>query len=174
MNTRLRRLLPTTFLMILSALLIAGTAVAEPPKRAGMVGLSASWQSGHTDVLLPIWASEKLVVTPSLSVVHVTDFATDVGFALALRVIRGGTGTALPYFGGRFGVMHRAPDEGKALTDYLVGAMLGGECFLKDHFSVGVEAQFNAIISDENSFRFGNPNGTNVNSAAAVMATFYF
>ncbi|MCK4462246.1 MAG: hypothetical protein KAW46_10605 [candidate division Zixibacteria bacterium] len=45
---------------------------------------------------------------------------------------------------------------------------------MQDHFSVGVEAQVNAVFSDEHSYLFGNPNGTNINTAAAVMATFYF
>jgi len=173
MDACLRRLPKTTFCLTILTSLICASTTAEPAPRAGMVGLSASWQSGQTDILFPIWASEKLVVTPSLSVVHVTDFATDVGFALAARVNRG-SGEAVPYFGVRFGAIHRSPDEGQGLTDFLVGAMLGGECFLRDHFSVGVEAQLNAVISDEHSFRFGNPNGTNINTAAAVSATFYF
>jgi hypothetical protein len=173
MKAYLRRLLKLSFCVTITAAFAFVGATAEPAPRVGMVGLSASWQSGQTDLLFPIWASEKLVLTPSLSVVHATDFATDVGVTLAVRINQG-TGSAVPYFGVRCGVLHRSPDEGKSLTDYLVGGMLGGECFLRDHFSVGVEAQLNAYVSDEHSYRFGNPNGTNVNTAAAVIATFYF
>ncbi len=165
---------PVTAIWLLSLVLfIAGKPAAETTPHAGMVGLTASWQSGQTDIGFPVWASKKLVVTPSLSVVHVSNFATDVGFVLAVRINHGGD-KAVPYYGVRAGALHRSPHEGKALTDYLVGGMFGGECFLQDHFSVGVEAQVNVVFSDEHSYLFGNPNGTNINTAAAVMATFYF
>jgi len=155
------------------AALVYTNATADTATRAGMVGLSACWQQGQTDIMFPIWASDKMVITPSLSVVYASDIATDVGAALAVRFNQG-WGEAVPYWGLRVGLMHRAPHEGKAMTDYLAGGMLGGECFLKDHFSVGLEAQVNAVFSDEQSFRYGNPNGTNVNTAAVIMATFYF
>ena len=42
------------------------------------------------------------------------------------------------------------------------------------YFSIGVEGQVNAAISDDASSRFGNPGGTNINTATAVLAAFYF
>ncbi len=147
---------------ILSELLTSARFSAEPLQRRG-----------QTDIGFPVWASKKLVVTPSLSVVHVSNFATDVGFVLAVRVIHGGD-KAVPYYGVRAGALHQSPHEGKALTDYLVGGTFGGECSLQDHFSVGVEAQVNVVFSDEHSYLFGNPYGTNINTAAAVMAYLLF
>ncbi|MDH3891079.1 MAG: hypothetical protein OEV49_08325 [candidate division Zixibacteria bacterium] len=152
---------------------MAADAAGEEDSHSGSVGLSASWQGNQSDILLPLWISRQWVVIPSLSLVHVSEKATDVGVGLGLRLNRG-TGRAIPYVGVRGGFLHRTPEAGEGTTDYLAGLMFGGECFLADRFSVGVEAQVNAVFSDVNSFMFGNPNGTNINTAAAVAATFYF
>lgn len=55
-----------------------------------------------------------------------------------------------------------------------IGIGVGGEYFLGDKFSVGVEAQLNATHSSKTSSRFGNPGGWNINTASAVLATVYF
>ena len=68
-------------------------------------------------------------------------------------------------------------DSGKrevGQTDIIGGVALGGEYFLSDHFSFGVEAQANVTRSDNQSFRFGNPGGLTLNTATAVLATVYF
>lgn len=66
------------------------------------------------------------------------------------------------------------PDDGDPITDYIVGLLGGGEYFFSANFSVGIEGQLNISISDENSSRFSNPKGTNVNTASVIFATIYF
>ncbi len=46
--------------------------------------------------------------------------------------------------------------------------------FLAESFSLGVEAQLNVSLSGDGSTRFGNPGGTNINSAMGVFAAVYF
>jgi hypothetical protein len=81
---------------------------------------------------------------------------------------------AVPYIGLRFGGLLASPEKGDGTFDMILGPLVGGEYFLRNKFSVGVEAQLNISKSDENSYRYNNPDGTNINMATAVMATFYF
>lgn len=137
------------------------------------VGLTASLQSNQMEVLVPIWTNERLVIIPAVSVAHVSDYVTDFGIGMVFRYnLR--VGEAVPYLGFRWSVLLTFPEEGDNTFDMVIGPLVGGECFLKDKFSVGVEAQLNITQSDEISYRFGNPDGTNINLATAVMATFYF
>ena len=59
-------------------------------------------------------------------------------------------------------------------VDIILGIAFGAEYFLDEHFSIGVEAQGNLTQSDEKSIRFGNPDGTNFNTATMITATVYF
>jgi len=59
-------------------------------------------------------------------------------------------------------------------VDIVGGLAFGAEYFIADHFSLGVEAQGNCTKSDKNSYRYGNPDGFNFNTATAVSATIYF
>jgi len=56
----------------------------------------------------------------------------------------------------------------------LAGLNFGGEYYISEHFSVGIEAQGNLTKSDKNSGRFGNPGGVNINLATMIFATMYF
>ena len=153
--------------------LAMAVSAANAEDRTGMVGLSASIQESQLDIMLPIWASPRVVVTPSVSVIRVSDVVSDFGAGLMIRV-NVQTGDAVPYLGARFGMLRRSPENIDATTDYYYGPAGGGEYFLSEHFSLGVEAQLNITKSDDNSTRFGNPGGTNINTATAVLATFYF
>jgi hypothetical protein len=137
------------------------------------VGISASFSGDQTDVLVPIWGAHH-VIAPAVSVVHVGDAVTDFGAGLILRRNLH-TEKAVPYIALRSGVLILTPKGGgDDIIDFIVGPAVGGEYFLDDHFSLSVEAQVNISFSDEHSYRFGNPDGTNVNTASVIMATFYF
>lgn len=151
-------------------------AFAQEPVHRAKVGISAAVQSEQLDILIPVWLSERFVIIPSIGFVGVSDSYTDfaLGFALRFNAYHH-DGKAVPYGGGRVAALQFSP-EGPAdgATDFVFGPFLGGEYLLDDHFSFGVEAQLNITKSDDNSLRFSNPGGTNINTATAVMATFYF
>ena len=67
-----------------------------------------------------------------------------------------------------------SPKDSKGTTDFLAGITLGGEYFIHPQFSFGIEAQLNATFSDNSSYRFNNPGGTNLNTATAILANIYF
>jgi hypothetical protein len=148
-------------------------AFAEEDKGGSKVGLTASLQNSQLEILVPIWVNEQFVLTPAIGVSHVSDYLTDFGFGMVFRHnLR--VGEAVPYIGIRWGALLASPEEGDGTFDMVFGPLVGGEYFLRDKLSVGVEAQLNIAQSDENSYRFNNPDGTNINLATAVMATFYF
>ena len=174
MKNKLARHLCTklTVLMVcfLTVMLVATSVSAETnyPKR----GISAQLQDDQMDILIPFrW--ERFTLAPVFSVASVSDVVIDFGVGVAYRYHLK-TGKAIPYVGLRAAVFVMTPEGGDSITDYAVGPSVGGEYFLDDHFSLAVEAQVNVSFSDESSFRFGNPDGTNVNTATSIVATFYF
>jgi hypothetical protein len=66
------------------------------------------------------------------------------------------------------------PGEGDSVTDIIAGLGFGGDFFLDEQFSLGVELQGNFTFSDEGSMRFGNPGGINFNTASQITASIYF
>ncbi|MCH7946690.1 MAG: hypothetical protein IIC66_02720 [candidate division Zixibacteria bacterium] len=136
-------------------------------------GISVALQTEQLDITFPIWPGSSIVIIPSISIVSVSDVATDFGFGLGLRYNLNTT-EAVPYIGIRFVALNLLPKNGDSITDLVFGLFSGGEYFFSDHFSLSVEAQLNYAKSDEFSTRFGNPDGTNVNTATVALATFYF
>ena len=136
-------------------------------------GISVALQTEQLDLSFPIWPGSSIVIIPSISIVSVSDVATDFGFGLGLRYNLNTT-EAVPYIGIRFVALNLLPKNGDSITDLVFGLFSGGEYFFSDHFSLSVEAQLNYAKSDEFSTRFGNPDGTNVNTATVALATFYF
>ena len=137
------------------------------------MGISASLQSGQFDILVPVWATNTFSIAPALGLLWAEDGGTDFRFALVPRFYFRKDKVA-PFIGGRVGVLVSNPKGGTNATDWIVGLSGGGEYFLDDHFSLGIESQLNLSISDKTSNRFGNPGRLTLNTAAAAYATFYF
>lgn len=137
-------------------------------------GLSASIQGGQLDIILPIWAGNKVVIAPAFNAVYLEDAGVDLGIGIAPRFYLN-MDTVAPYVGGRVGAFFNLPTgNAQETTDWLLGLALGGEYFFHSKFSVGVEAQANFTISDDLSGRFGNPGGLSLNTATAIFASIYF
>jgi len=145
----------------------------DSAKNEKKFGISAALQTSQLDLSFPIWPGSSVVIIPSISVVSVSDVATDIGFGLGLRYNLNTT-EAVPYIGVRGAALILLPSTGDSFTDIVFGPFAGGEYFFNDHFSVSIEAQINVALSAEFSNRFGNPDGTNVNTATVALATFYF
>ena len=136
-------------------------------------GLASAIQDNQLDIVMPIWFAQKTVVAPALSVLWVEDGGTDLGLGLVLRFY-GNIKKVTPYFGGRFGAMLLSLEDQDTVVDYFAGVLFGGEFFLHPQFSIGIEAQANATFSDDESIRFGNPGGVNINTATVIIANIYF
>ncbi|MBD3223838.1 MAG: hypothetical protein GF313_03865 [Caldithrix sp.] len=72
------------------------------------------------------------------------------------------------------GMFYTNPKHGDATIDWVFSLVSGGEYFIDEHFSLGIEGQIDVTRSDEQSLNFGNPDRTNVNTGTAFYATLYF
>jgi hypothetical protein len=160
--------------VVTSALLVlsSGSALAQEFSHS-KIGISTSIQDNQLDLMFPIWTNDRVVLTPSVGLIYVSDVVTDYAFGVMVRY-NIGRSTAFPYVGARFGTLIRSYDGGGSTNDLFLGPAFGGEYFFSDHFSAGVEGQVNITLSDEGSTRFGNPGGTNINTGTSALVTFYF
>ena len=159
--------------MVLLVVLVVALAPGHAAAERGAMGLAVGVQNADTGIRLPIWVNEDIVITPGLSLVSVSDAATDLALGLQIRRnLR--AGDAVPYIGVGANVLTAMPEEGDNVTDFLFSGVLGGEAFLRESLSIGVEAQLNVGISDETSARFGIPDGTIVSTGSVIYGAFYF
>ena len=136
-------------------------------------GLTASLQDNQLDILIPIWINDKINISPGVSFIYIEDYKKDYSICLIPHFYLNRNKVS-PYIGARAGVLISSPKFNNSTTDYILGLCSGGEYFIDEHFSFGVEAQLNASISDKNSNRFGNPGGMTINTGMAIFGTIYF
>jgi hypothetical protein len=137
-------------------------------------GVSANIQSNQFEFLIPIWASPTSTISPSISFVAAQDGGADLSLGLVPKFYLSEPEEAVPFVSFRGGAIIGIPNRGDPIVDFLFGAGFGGEYFFKPKFSVGIELQGNLTISDEGSFRFGNPGNVNFNTATSLTASIFF
>ena len=157
----------------LCLLITMETPLCAQEELSSRIGLSAVLQDAQLDIQLPIWLGSKVSLSPAIGLVYVGDSGSDIRIGVVPRIYTRKTKLS-PFTSLRFGVLLFNPKEGDGATDIFLGIGFGGEYFFDKHFSMGVEAQLNLTISDENSNRFGNPGGNNVNTGSVIFATIYF
>ncbi|TVQ11799.1 MAG: hypothetical protein EA361_12150 [Bacteroidetes bacterium] len=144
----------------------------------GRVGIAATFEPGHTGVMVPVWLTNRFVISPIVSFKYFQKKDLDLTIGIATRHYSLFNDMAF-YFGFRVGSMLLIPYgeeelENDRQTDLFAGAHMGMEYFLARQLSVGLEIQGNFIQSDEKSTRFDNPGGVGVKLVPVLMATFYF
>jgi hypothetical protein len=154
----------------------ANNSFAQEADSTSTYGLTASFQSSQLDILVPVWISSRVSVAPEVGLAWENGTGADLHLGIAPRFYLSRNKVS-PYYGLQVAMLKTIPSSGSGVTsttDWLAGFTFGGEYFLDNHLSFGVEAQGNFTFSDPNSSRFGNPGKTNFNTAAAVFATVYF
>lgn len=164
--------------LILLMLILTLSSTFLYSQESKRIGLSGSIQNSQFGILVPIWLGEKFAVAPAFDLKVAEKIGTDFGIALVPRFYLKKEKIA-PYFGLRAGVLINKPSsenevDTETKLDLLGGVAFGGEYFLSDYFSFGVEVQGNLTKSDKNSNRFGNPDGINFNTGTLISATIYF
>ena len=144
----------------------ATTVLAQNVPEKGTVGLSASFQGNQTNLTVPIWASDSIVIAPLLGIVHETDSFTTINLGVKPRFYRAMGDDFASYFGFQAILQDTSPEFGDDITNFLVGVNGGGEYFLDSHFSMGVEGQLNFLIRDNTDDRIA--------TGAAITGTYYF
>ncbi|SMO79061.1 hypothetical protein [Fodinibius sediminis] len=157
-----------TLLLIAAILMGTTTAFAQDRPDSGTVGLSASLQSSQTNIKIPIWASESIVIAPVVGFTHEEDDFTTLNVGINPRFYQSLGDDFATYIGAQGILQHTSFDEpvDDDDSDFLIGASGGGEYFLDEHFSLGVEGQLNFLIDDNND--------DSIFTAAAITGTFYF
>lgn len=157
-----------------AALLLAGsflssTAFAQrsgPDTITRSVGLGAYIQMSQPDFLIPLWVAPNLVVVPEIRFSNTENSKTDLGVGLALRIYSKIARIA-PYFGVRGRADLTLPSGGGgSSTDITAGAFAGGEYFINNQFSFGIEAHLLAMIPDTGSRK--------IETETKMLANIYF
>lgn len=158
----------TLFSLIAAILMLIATspAKAQDIPDQGTVGLTASIQNSQTNLQIPIWLNDTISLSPVFGFVHEQDNFTTINFGVTPRFYRNMGSNFASYLGARGIFQHTSPEIGADDTDLLLGATGGGEYFLDEHFSLGVEGQLNFLINDNGNDLFS--------TGAAIMGTYYF
>lgn len=131
---------------------------------AGTIGLSASIQGSQTDLVVPIWVNDGFSIAPLIGIESVEDNFTRFRVGVKPRFYQDMGSNFGTYVGAQGILSHISPDFGPNDTDFILGALGGGEYFLSSHFSFGIEGQLNFILDEQNELSTG----------AAVTGTYYF
>ncbi|MBL7994471.1 hypothetical protein JNM05_03790 [bacterium] len=159
--------------LVLFCLLFSNIVFSQDQVIQRKIGLATSLQKEQLDISIPVRTSEYFVIAPSIKVIYVEDAGTEFGFGAAVKYYFRNTKIA-PYMTTRaslFGLESKLDDS---WLDFGFGIGAGADYFFDPNFSIGIEAQVNGTVSDKQSYRFGNPGGTNVNTATAITASIYF
>lgn len=157
----------TKISLLLSLILFLSTsAFAQNRPENGTIGLSASIQNGQTNLELPIWASQNIVIAPVVGISYQEDNYTSINLGIAPRFYQRMSDNFASYVGARGLLERTSPNVGPEDTDFLLGATGGGEYFLSNNFSLGVEGQLNYLFNDNG--------GNTFTTGAAVIGSVYF
>ncbi len=144
----------------------ASVAFGQGRPSEGSVGLRASIQSNQTNLEVPIWLTESISLAPVFGLNHREDSFTSLNLGVAPRFYQDLGDNFASYIGARGILQRTSPEVGPEDTDFLLGATGGGEYFLDDHFSLGVEGQLNFLFNDNGNDAF--------TTGAAISGTYYF
>lgn len=152
---------------------LAISLCAVPSNEDSTVGCRVNLQSEQLDITIPWFLEPDLEIAPSVSFVYAEEVGTDLGVGLSLRKhLR--ANKVSPFLSLRGGMLMYTPKDGDSYTDFIAGIGGGAEYFFDKHISIGAEYQVNFSFSDEYSYRFGNPDKMNINTASAISITIYW
>ncbi|NGP88926.1 hypothetical protein [Fodinibius halophilus] len=160
------KIVTKSFLFSLLLFMASSTAFAQNQPAAGNVGISASVQGQQINFQLPFWTSESVSIAPIFGLDYREDNFTTLNIGIYPRFYQDIGSDFGAFLGARGLLRYTSPNVGDNETDILIGPTGGGEYYLSEHFSLGVEGQLNFLLNDNGSNR--------LSTGTAVMATYYF
>jgi hypothetical protein len=130
----------------------------------GTLGITASVQSGQTNLLFPYRISDQVAIAPLIGFQSVEDGLTRLQVGIKPQFFRVTGSDFVTYLGGLGMIRIDSPNVGDNDSSFILGFNGGGEYYLSSHFSLGVEGLVNIVLDNRNS----------IGTGAAVNATFYF
>lgn len=149
-------------LLLVSLFFLATTAMSQNRAAEGIVGLSASIQNSQTNLQIPIWLTDNITLAPIFGLNHQENTFTSLNIGISPRFYQNLGSDFASYIGARGIFQSTSPEVGENETDLLLGTTGGGEYFLDEHFSMGVEGQFNLFLNDGG------------NNSLSIVGTYYF
>jgi len=140
------------------------------------IGISATLQGEQYGFLIPIWIGDQITIAPAVDFKYAEKVGLDYSIGIVPKYYLR-KGKVMPFIDLKGGVLFNNPSKeniNKNTMDWILGAGFGGEYFIDKNLSIGIELQGNFTISDKNSYRFGNPDGLNFNTATMIYASIYF
>jgi hypothetical protein len=129
------------------------------------VGLGAYMQNSHLHIIVPIWAGPKLAIVPMVRVKNTENVGTDLGLGATIRIYTK-IARVSPYFGVRGNADVVLPTGGGSATNFEGGILYGGEFFLNNQFSFGIEAHVIVFVPEVGPRM--------INTATMFLANIYF
>lgn len=158
-----KQITAVTFLMLLFAGITVNSNAQSFPE-SGTIGLTASLQANQVDIQAPLWLSEDIVVAPVVGIQSREDDFTTLRFGAKPKFYQSLDNNVAPYLAVQAIFEYTSPAVGDNETALQLGVGGGGDYFLNQHFSIGVEAQLNTRVADQNALSTG----------AVVNASYYF
>ena len=112
-------------------------------------GLSAYLQTTQAEILVPIWLGQRFVLAPTLSANYIENTGTLLGYGAAARIYANMARLA-SYYGLKAQALTALPKGGTSNTAFLIAVFYGGEFFLSQRFSIGIEPAVNLLIPPNN------------------------
>ncbi len=130
----------------------------------GTLGITASVQSGQTNLLFPYRVTDQVAIAPMIGFRSVENGLTTLQVGIKPQFFRAIGNDFATYLGGLGMIRIDSPNVGDNDSSFVLGFNGGGEYYLSSHFSLGVEGLVNIVLDNQNS----------ISTGAAVNATFYF
>jgi hypothetical protein len=130
----------------------------------GTLGITASVQSGQTNLLFPYRVTDRVAIAPMIGFRSVENGLTTLQVGIKPQFFREIGNDFATYLGGLGMIRIDSPNVGDNDSSFVLGFNGGGEYYLSSHFSLGVEGLVNIVLDNQNS----------ISTGAAVNATFYF
>ena len=127
------------FGLLAGLVLMCSTLCLADPTESGEhpgTGMSVSIQGKQLDIMLPIWFSQRGVITPMFNVARASDGVTDFAIGLGVRS-NFSSDKVVPFAGARV-KMFGLNTNSDSYFDFVVGPILGAECFMDEAFSISV------------------------------------
>ena len=161
------------YLLILSAtaLLLAmegpQAALAQENQVNRKWGLGASLQGGQTAVFVPIWLSPTFMLAPTASLNYVENTSTTIGAGVFVKIFPHMARIA-PFWGlGATTSTVIISGGGGSNTTIIPAVFFGGEFFINQRFSFGVQPTVAVVIPP-------NSGPLQINTATLLYATIFF
>lgn len=129
-------------------------------------GIAASLQGGQTQIIIPIWIGNKMVVAPNIALAMVSSVSTTISPGVTFRFYMKKIQRITPYVGFGGGASIFSPSGGGASsTTLLINGLWGAEFFMHSKFSFGVEAGI-GVTKPKGS-------GTKISTGTGVLVNIY-